>query len=245
MACHLYPVPGGMAVVCTRGPQPSCQEPGCSGRTAALCDWPLEGAHAGKTCSRRMCASHRTKVGIDLDYCGAHARRRDTKPPVVDGHEEITMGAEVGSGKHKAKAMRAWLTKSPKKGTDGVCIDFKVSGGMFDGGGITWTGWLTDTTVDRTVESLRNCGWKGDELADLSTVNGEAEIVVEEETFTGRDGEERVSYRVQWVNKLGGRGFAAVEAVDAKSLSARMKERVRASDRAREAADEGKGSNPL
>lgn len=75
MGC--IPLPGG-GYVCTRGsrrPAP-CQEVGCGQPHVALCDWPLTGRAAGRTCDRRMCARHRNEVGPDRDYCPTHFRMR-------------------------------------------------------------------------------------------------------------------------------------------------------------------------
>lgn len=155
----------------------------------------------------------------------------------------------VGTGTWRAKAISAWLTKSEKKGTEGVSIEFEAVDGTFAGERIVWTGWLTDKTIDRSIESLRHCGWKGDDLSDLSTVRGECEIVVEEEEYEKKNGEPGLAYRVRWVNALGGRraGGAPLEVSDAKSLAQRMKARIQASDRARaeRAAAEGAEGNPL
>lgn len=75
MGCEPFDLGGGMTgFICSRGGRRSkCQKPNCDGTTTALCDFPLSGAKAGKTCSRRMCARHQTKVGPDLDHCPTHA----------------------------------------------------------------------------------------------------------------------------------------------------------------------------
>lgn len=56
-----------------------CGEPGCSDPSVALCDWPLAGKRAGRTCSRPLCARHRALQppnpdGSQRDYCPAHHR---------------------------------------------------------------------------------------------------------------------------------------------------------------------------
>jgi hypothetical protein len=66
--------PGVTAIVCSRGSRrETCQTPGCGKTSVALCDWPLAGALAGKTCDRRLCASCRRVQGPNKDFCGAHA----------------------------------------------------------------------------------------------------------------------------------------------------------------------------
>jgi hypothetical protein len=75
MPCNRYRMPGGVAIVCSRGQRRStCQTTGCTGTTVALCDFPLSGRKKGATCSRRMCARCRvSQPGEDVDYCRTHA----------------------------------------------------------------------------------------------------------------------------------------------------------------------------
>jgi len=76
------PLPGG-GFACSPGRRGSpCQEPGCRELHVALCDWPLTGPAAGKTCDRRMCSAHRHRVGKNRDYCSAHLAmsRRAARP---------------------------------------------------------------------------------------------------------------------------------------------------------------------
>ena len=75
MPCETLVLPDGTtAIVCTRGQRtPRCSVPGCRNPGAHLCDHPLAGKKAGKTCDRRICAVHATKTGPDRDLCPAHA----------------------------------------------------------------------------------------------------------------------------------------------------------------------------
>lgn len=64
---------GGSAMhLCIRGPsRPKlCQEDGCRSPHVALCDEPAGGRG---TCDRRICATHRTRVGDNRDRCPKHA----------------------------------------------------------------------------------------------------------------------------------------------------------------------------
>lgn len=72
MPCAPAPFNG---FICTRGPRRSCKAPGCGKAMAFLCDWPLHGAAAGKTCSFPMCPTHAHQVGPDVHYCPAHGAR--------------------------------------------------------------------------------------------------------------------------------------------------------------------------
>jgi len=55
---------------CSRGER--CKE--CGGRASKLCDYPLRGGKAGKTCDAALCAKCAVNVGPDRDYCLPHAR---------------------------------------------------------------------------------------------------------------------------------------------------------------------------
>lgn len=77
MPCR--PIPGGYA--CSRGShRKRCSV--CSSRPATkLCDYPLRGAKAGRTCDAALCDRCAVRQGggvfgqpETIDYCPAHAR---------------------------------------------------------------------------------------------------------------------------------------------------------------------------
>lgn len=90
---------------------------------------------------------------------------------------------------------------------------------------VTWFGYFTEKTWARTIESLQHCGWKSDDLSDLSGLDAnEVELVIDEEEYDGK-----TQTKVRWVNKAGG-GFQlkAPLAVDrAKGFAASMKDKIR------------------
>lgn len=75
MPCEKTDLGGGnFAITCSRGQRtPACKTPGCGGRGQFLCDYPLEGKRAGKTCDRPMCDRCRVSMGPGRDYCASHA----------------------------------------------------------------------------------------------------------------------------------------------------------------------------
>lgn len=149
------------------------------------------------------------------------------------------------SDKIRAQATSATLCRA-STGTEQVAVSFKYleTVGPFEkGDSITWYGFLTDSTFDRTVESLRNAGWSGNNLADLSTVRGVVVLVLEEDEYNGR-----VRTKVKWVNRISD-GPAVktenrIEGTQAAALAKRLEKRVIASDAARAKAAAG-GGNPL
>ncbi|MBA2718952.1 MAG: hypothetical protein H0U52_06895 [Chloroflexi bacterium] len=84
MGCERIDLPdGGTAILCSRGAKSraKCQFCGLVVHTK-LCDFPLLGKKAGKTCSKKMCDRCAAKVGDDRDLCPPHAKAvRDAAVP--------------------------------------------------------------------------------------------------------------------------------------------------------------------
>lgn len=59
---------------CHSGPRPKCAIDGCREPSEFLCDFPLSGKRAGKTCDRKLCHKHRVAQGPERDYCPTHDR---------------------------------------------------------------------------------------------------------------------------------------------------------------------------
>lgn len=96
---------------------------------------------------------------------------------------------------------------------------------------LTWYGFFTDATFDRTIESLRACGWTGSSLDEFSAealpagVNRQVELVVTHEEYNGK-----TSARIAFVNNVGG-GMAlksAMSSDQARAFAAKMKGRIAA-----------------
>lgn len=75
MPCNTMKLPGGgFAIVCTRGRRPNLCDV-CKHRPfEVLCDYPLAGAKAGKTCDRKLCRGCAKHVGENKDLCPPHAK---------------------------------------------------------------------------------------------------------------------------------------------------------------------------
>lgn len=82
MACeHVDLGDGTTMIVCRRGgrraPAKRCK---CGKPASLLCDFPLKGRKAGKTCDRPLCSGcaerqRTTADGDTVDFCPAHARQ--------------------------------------------------------------------------------------------------------------------------------------------------------------------------
>lgn len=75
MTCTKIALPGGgVAIVCTRGQRRKVCGTCKRGTATKLCDFPLKGSKAGKTCDAPLCDSCAVSGGPDIDHCPPHAR---------------------------------------------------------------------------------------------------------------------------------------------------------------------------
>lgn len=131
------------------------------------------------------------------------------------------------AGKYRAVPVQAALGMTGT-GKEQIAVLFELL--QPAGERITWYGFFTDETYERTIEALRSCGWTGDNLSDFlfgkDLPNGfdrEVQLVIEHETR--EDG--TVYPRVRWVNS--GSGLAMKSMLDAQSaaaFSAKMKGKI-------------------
>lgn len=91
-------------------------------------------------------------------------------------------------------------TSSGEKKTKQVLVQFEILEGPYAGRKVPWWGYFTQKTYTRTVESLRLCGFKGDDLMDLLTqeLGNEVSIVTEVSEWNGK-----TNARVSWINSAG------------------------------------------
>lgn len=135
-------------------------------------------------------------------------------------------------GKYKGRA-KTWGLGETSKGDPQVAVEFTIPVEGGDPALRTWYGYFTDKTADRTIESLRTCGWKGDDLSDLTGLDAnEVELVIDEEEYPVGSGKMRD--KVEWINKLSSGAILKTPMSEdkAKSFAAQMKARIRAFDAA-------------
>lgn len=127
-------------------------------------------------------------------------------------------------GTWKAKGVEAALGDASSSGNETIAIGFVALEGEPKGRQITWYGYFTEKTFDRTIESMRYCGWEGNDLSRLeSCTRNEVYIVVEHE----EDQEGEMRARVRWVNSGGGVALKnRMDVGSAKAFAERMKGRV-------------------
>lgn len=129
-------------------------------------------------------------------------------------------------GTQRAKAV-SWALGQANTGTPQVGVEFE----LLDADGrphITWYGFFTDKTLERTVESLRHMGWEGCDLDQLDGLDrNEVYLVIDEQP----DLEGKMRARVRWVNSSGGLAMTnRLEGNDLRAFSAQMRSAILALD---------------
>ncbi len=118
----------------------------------------------------------------------------------------------ITAGTYKARVSGECVIGTAKTGTPFIQFYFTILEGDHKGSRVKWTGYFTENTNVRTRDSLRLCGWQGDELEEFGdgALHGldasEVEIVVELEPYEGND-EKYIGKsfaKVAWVNRAGG-----------------------------------------
>lgn len=126
----------------------------------------------------------------------------------------------ISAGTFKARGVEAALDRAGT-GTEQIGVMLSITEGEHAGESITWYGFFTEATAERTIKALRLLGWQGDDLTDLTGIDvNEVSIVIEHE----EDNKGKVHARVKWINGPGSLAMKeTLDPKDARSLSARMK----------------------
>jgi hypothetical protein len=122
----------------------------------------------------------------------------------------------LDEGRYKARGVMAALGYT-SAGKEQVAVLLKTA----EGDEITWYGYFTEKTTERTLESLRALGWESDDIWDLSSIDkNEVTIVVEHEA--DQDGELRA--KVRWINSGGALAMKeTMSDADARAFGAKIK----------------------
>lgn len=117
---------------------------------------------------------------------------------------------------------------SKQKGTPQVAVCLEILRGPYAGQKITWMGFFTDATEERTLKSLRLLGFEGDDLGAFVTQHPTNEVVavVEHETYDGK-----TRAKVAWINDPTGGGMRmanALSGADLRKFGAKFKSALKA-----------------
>lgn len=126
----------------------------------------------------------------------------------------------ISEGKRiKARGVIAALGKT-SGGSPQVAVELEILSGPDAGHSITWFGYFTEKTQQRTIESLRHLGWKGDDLSALDGIDAnEVSIEIHHEEYNGEQ-----QAKVKWINASGGLAMRdAMGAADAKAFAQSMR----------------------
>lgn len=151
------------------------------------------------------------------------------------------MSLPLEKATYRAVAVATTLGLSNQKGTKYVAVNFEIVDDERFAGEVTpaWMGYFTDRSSERTVESLQHMGYAGDNMEDFADLDrarclellpNVVDIVCEPESFTGDDGTERQTLKIQWVNRVGGGRYKAekpLEGGELKAFAAQMRSMFR------------------
>jgi hypothetical protein len=134
----------------------------------------------------------------------------------------------------KARAIagsQEWGTANT--GTEQVGFRVQLIGGDMDGQSFTWYGYFTDTSEERTLESLRIAGWDGDfgALLDLPGL-GSTEFELQLEDQADKDGKLVINpetgepyLKPTFINRIGVAMKNVMDANEKTAFAARMRAR--------------------
>ena len=136
----------------------------------------------------------------------------------------------LAPGNYRGRPVRAALGIT-SKGTEQIAVEFELIEPA--GERMTWYGFFTEATTDRTIESLRHCGWQGVDLSVFiegeqlpAGFDREVDLVVKHEEYEGK-----TRARIAWVNSGGGLAMKNVmDKVQGQTFAERMKRQIVALD---------------
>lgn len=117
------------------------------------------------------------------------------------------------------------LMESQKKGTPGIDVMLTLIEGPDKGTAVKFTGWLTDSALERTAKNLASCfGWDGevDRLYCGAGHHQRCLVVIGEKTLDNGN----VVYEAKYINPLGSEMTDAKKKSLADSLREKMKAAV-------------------
>ena len=116
----------------------------------------------------------------------------------------------IPEGIYHARATSNWTLSETTRGTPYVRLEFDLLDGAAKGQKLSRDFFLSDKTWEKTVESLRTCGWTGDDVSNLAGVESNevvAKVVHEMITdrqgapVTDHEGNARYRHAIAWVGK--------------------------------------------
>lgn len=100
-------------------------------------------------------------------------------------------------------------------GTAQIIIYFRIIRGERAGDTLPWFGSMTPDSYERTLQSVRYAGWKGDDISRPGDLDQEVEIEVEVSEWQGKE-----RSKIAWVNAPGGGAFKLERPIEGQALAA-------------------------
>jgi hypothetical protein len=116
----------------------------------------------------------------------------------------------IQDGRYKARAIE-WKLGLTSQGKEQIGVLFQLE----DGQTITWYGYFTEKTTERTLDSLDHMGWDGGDISKPLVGLDANEVMLVIENEKNDDG--KIYPRVRWVNRIGG-GLAMKEELTGNAL---------------------------
>ena len=128
----------------------------------------------------------------------------------------------IPEGLYRARATSCTFGET-KNGNPQAVVEFQLlDEGPHEGTKISWYGFFTEKTTERTIKSLRiaGCTFPNEDITDLAGLgDSEVELDISHDTYNGN-----TRARVNWVNEIGGAPrVKAMEETSKISFAQRMK----------------------
>lgn len=125
----------------------------------------------------------------------------------------------IPKGRYRARAIPGSAQLGyTSKGTEQIVVEFELLDEQWAGRTMTWYGFFSEKTQERTIESLRIAGWSADDLTDMTGLGmSEVSLAVDHEEYKGK-----MHASIAFVNKPGGLKSPMSDA-QRKAFAARMK----------------------
>ena len=104
----------------------------------------------------------------------------------------------ISPGNKAARALPGFEFGCTGSGAEFVALTFSIVEGSEAGETVQWRGYCTEKAHERTIESLRHCGWSGGDITDLTGIDRNmVQLVIEDDTWEGK-----TRPKVKWVNAI-------------------------------------------
>lgn len=126
----------------------------------------------------------------------------------------------IPANTYTAQAFDGFLSYIKQGSEQVVRVKLRIIGGPCNDQSVEWTGFFGDSSFERTIQSLRYCGWQGNDISDLSGIDrNEVEVVVENYNY-----KDKTYARVKYINRIG--GGAKIPVDEAREFADSIKDRI-------------------